>query len=142
LLKKYRRQVMANKDKLAKTQQAEVVRRGEQEREMEYFVPAADIHETTENVVLQMDMPGVSKENVELMLDNGTLTVTGKADKEQEGKAVYRETRVGDYRRQFTIGEDFDAEHITAEMKTGVLTVKIGKVAKAKPRKIEIAGAV
>jgi len=65
----------------------------------------------------------------------------GKAEPEQEGNAVYRETYVGDYRRQFTLSADVDPSNITAEMNNGVLTVAIGKAEKAKPKKVKIAAA-
>ena len=67
-------------------------------------------------------------------------TVTGKADLEEAGSVVYRETRVGDYRRQFNLTKDVDTNAITAEMEAGVLTVKIHKPEKAKPKRIQISG--
>ena len=126
---------MTARDKLAKKEQADVVRRQEQ---TQYYQPAVDIRETSEEVILQFDMPGVEKGNVDLTIDKGILTVTGKADEEESGMAVYRETRVGDYRRQFNLTEDVDTDAITAEMDPGVLTVKIRKPEKVKPRKIQI----
>jgi HSP20 family protein len=126
---------MTAKDKLAKKEQTDVVRRQEQ---AQYYQPAVDIRETSGDVILQFDMPGVEKENVDLTVDKGILTVTGKADEEESGTAVYRETRVGDYRRQFNLTEDVDADAITAEMEAGVLTVKIHKPEKAKPTRIQI----
>ena len=128
---------MAAEDKLKKTQKAEVTRRTEHP----HFQPAVDICETAEALILTFDMPGVSKENVDITIDKGTLTIVGKAEPEQVGQAVYRETRVGDYQRQFTLTEDVDAEHITAEMNAGVLTLKIPKPEKAKPKKIQIKAA-
>jgi HSP20 family protein len=127
---------MAGEKELTKAQQAEVTRREEQER---CFQPAADITETVEGVVLKFDMPGVAKENVDITVDKDTLTVAGKADPEESGAAVYRETYVGDYRRQFTLAADLDVDHITAEMNAGVLTVTIPKAERAKPRKVKIA---
>ena len=126
---------MTARDKLAKKEQADVVRRQEQ---TQHYQPAVDIRETSEEVILQFDMPGVEKGNVDLTIDKGILTVTGKADEEEAGMAVYRETRVGDYRRQFNLTGDVDTDAITAEMDAGVLTVKIRKPEKAKPRKIQI----
>jgi HSP20 family protein len=125
---------MTAKDKLAKKEQTDVVRR----QEHQYYQPAVDIRETSGDVILQFDMPGVEKDNVDLTVDKGILTVTGKADEEESGTAVYRETRVGDYRRQFNLTEDVDADAITAEMEAGVLTVKIHKPEKAKPKRIQI----
>ena len=128
---------MTAPDTLAKKEHADVVRREEQAR---YFQPAVDIGETDDEVIVQFDMPGVGKGDVDLTIDKGLLTVTGKADEEESGTAAYRETRVGDYRRQFNLTKDVDPDAITAEMEAGVLTVKIHKPEKAKPRRIEIAG--
>jgi len=128
---------MTAQETLAKKEQADVVRRQEQ---TEYYQPAVDIRETPEDVIIQFDMPGVEKDNVDLTVDKGVLTVTGTANHEESGAAVYRETRVGDYRRQFNLTDDVDPNAISAEMAAGVLTVKIHKPEKAKPRRIQITG--
>jgi HSP20 family protein len=122
---------------LAQRAKAEVTRRETENKP--YFRPAADIHETADAVILTFDMPGVPSENIDLTVEKDTLTVTGKARPEEQGTAVYRETRVGDYRREFTLNENVDTDHITAEMKAGVLTVRIPKPEKAKPKKIKVA---
>jgi len=121
---------------LAQREQSEVKRRERDEKT--YFRPATDIRETADAVVLKFDMPGVASGDVDLTVEKGVLTVTGKARAEEEGTPVYRETRVGDYQRQFTLNENIDVDHITAEMKAGVLTVRIPKPEKAKPKKIAI----
>jgi len=126
---------MTAQDKLARKEQADVVRRQEQ---TQYYQPAVDIRETHEEVILQFDMPGVAKENVDLTVDKGILTVTGKANEEETGTAVYRETRIGDYQRQFNLTDDVDPNTISAEMDAGMLTVKIRKSEKAKPKRIQI----
>lgn len=130
---------MAAEQRLAKPEKAEVVRREEQER---YFQPATDILETTDEVILKFDMPGVATENVDITVDKDMLTIVGKAEPEQQGNAVYRETHVGDYRRQFSLSTDLDADSIVASMNDGVLTVTVGKAKEAKPRKVQIAAAV
>jgi HSP20 family protein len=127
---------MATKQEMAERQQADVTRR---EEPPQYYQPAVDVSETPEGLILRYDMPGVQKGNVDITMDKGTLSVTGKAEPEESGNAVYRETRVGDYHREFTLPEDVDPGRITAEMDDGVLTVRIGKAEKAKPRRIAIA---
>jgi HSP20 family molecular chaperone IbpA len=129
---------MAAEQRLTTKEQADVVRREPQER---YFQPGTDILETAEGVTLKFDMPGVGRENVDITVDKDTLTIIGKAEPEQKGNAVYRETYVGDYRRQFTLSADVDPNKITAEMNNGVLTVAISKAEKAKPRNVKIAAA-
>ena len=126
---------MAGEEKLAKRQQAEVTRR---EERPEYYLPAVDISETSGEVILKYDMPGVDKDNVEITAERNTLTVIGNVDKEDLGELVYQETRIGNYRREFTLPDDVDVDSITAEMRDGVLTVKVSKPEKAKPKKIEI----
>ncbi len=127
---------MAAEQRPVKAEQAEVVRREEQER---YFQPATDILETAEGVTVTFDMPGVAREHVDITVDKDTLTIIGKAEPEVAGNAVYRETYVGDYRRQFTLSTDMDPNSIAAAMTDGVLTVAIGKAQQAKPRKVQIA---
>lgn len=115
---------------------SEVVR-AESDKKM-YFQPATDVRETENHIVIQFDMPGVSGDNVDLTIEKGTLTVTGKADPEEQGTAVYRETHIGDYQRTFTLSDDVDMEDVTAEMNAGVLTVQVAKAEKAKPKRVEI----
>jgi HSP20 family protein len=103
-----------------------------------FFKPAVDIRETDEALILECDMPGVSKENLDVTVDNDQLTVTGKIDKEPEGKAIYRETRIGDYRREFNLGDGIDRDAITAKMQAGQLTIRLAKLEAVKPRKIEV----
>jgi len=126
---------MATEKKLAKKEQADVVRR---EEKPEYYQPAVDISETSEALILKYDMPGVDKADVEITADKNTLAVIGNVKGEQPGNAVYQETRVGNYRREFTIPDDVDNNKISAEMNDGVLTVKIPKSEKAKPKRIKI----
>ena len=102
------------------------------------FQPATDIHETDDAVLLQLDMPGVPKENVGLTVERGTLTVSGEVSQEEGNSAVYREVRTHNYRRVFSLNESVDPDGITAEMKAGVLAVRIPKPEKAKPKRIEI----
>jgi len=129
---------MVAEDKLSKRQQVDAIRRQES---VQYFQPATDIRETNEEVILTFDMPGVSKDSVDVTVDKGTLTVIGRVHKEERGDAVYRETKVGDYRREFTLSDDVDSDKIVGEMKDGVLTVRIAKPEAAKPRQIEILSA-
>ena len=120
---------------IEKRQQADVTRANQ---EAHYFQPSTDVRETEEQIVIQFDMPGVGSDNVELTVEKGTLTVTGKADPEEQGTAVYRETHIGDYQRTFTLSDDVDTDGIAAEMKAGVLTVCIPKAEKAKPKRIAV----
>ena len=126
---------MAARNELRKRQQGEVARR---EESPQYYRPAVGVSETADEFVLRYDMPGVGKGNIDVTLDKGTLSVTGKAEPEESGEAVYRETLVGDHRREFTLPEGLDTDQVTADMSAGVLTVRIAKAEQARPRKIAI----
>jgi HSP20 family molecular chaperone IbpA len=124
---------------LAQREQAEVTRH--EPAFKAYFQPATDIWESAEEVVVTFDMPGVPSDHIDLTVEKGTLTVTGTARPEEQGTAVYRETRIGNYQREFTLSEDVDPDRISAEMNSGVLSVRIPKPEKAKPKRIAIQSA-
>ena len=126
---------MAAEQKLAERPKSEM---DEVRRETQYYRPVVDVSETTEELILRYDMPGVHKDRVDIVVEKNTLRVTGTADPEESGMPAYRETHVGDYRREFTLPEAVDTEHVEAKMDAGVLTIKINKRAQAKPRRIEI----
>ena len=107
-------------------------------REDVFYKPAVDIRETDDAFILECDMPGVSKDNLDVTVENDRLTVVGKASSEIVGKLVYRETCAGNFRREFNLGDGIDRESITAEMQAGQLTIRIAKSEAVKPRKIEV----
>lgn len=127
---------MADKE-LAKKHQAAVTRR-EQEEERAVFVPAADIWETPEAIVLRLDMPGVEPDAVDIKVERGTLIVDGKVAAQKAEQVLYAEQRIGDFHREFTLSEDLNTDAITAQMNAGVLTLTVAKAAKVKPRRIAI----
>jgi HSP20 family protein len=104
------------------------------------YVPAVDIWETEQTLVLQADVPGVRNEDVEIGLEDDVLTINGRVSLEQyDGlRPVYSEFNVGNFFRRFTLGETIDQGKIEADMKDGVLTVTLPKKEKALPRKIEV----
>lgn len=126
---------MANEDVLAKKENAEVTRR---QRAEEYFQPAVDISENENEVIMTFDMPGVGKDDVEITAEKNTLTVVGNVKTGHSGNAVYQETRLGNYRRQFALPDDVDADNISAQIENGVLEIKVRKPEKVKPKKIEV----
>jgi len=108
-----------------------------------YFTPLVDIYETPEELVLVADMPGVSREDVEVHLDGDTLTVEGRASADEyEGlKPLYVEYGVGGFYRRFTLGETIDRAGIKALVKNGVLTLHLPKAERARARRIEVEAA-
>ncbi len=120
---------------------AELVRNeNELNKRTQAVIPPVDIYETEGDYVIVADMPGVSKENVEVNLENGVLEILGHAAEKDEAQnhLKYREYRLYDYRRTFNVGGDVNEAGITAKAENGVLTVTLPKREEAKPRKIEI----
>jgi HSP20 family protein len=105
-----------------------------------WFVPAADIYETPEEVVLVMDMPGVCFDCAHLNLVDDELVVTGHVThgEDHDDYVLYREYDVGHYHRHFGLPEVIDRSKISAVMADGVLSVTMPKVEDAKPRRIPI----
>ena len=103
------------------------------------YLPATDIYERDDAIVLMADMPGVAEQDVDIHLENNVLTLKGAtARNEQAGQVMHAEFRPGRYERAFTLSSDIDSEGIKARMKSGVLTLELPKSAKARPRKITV----
>jgi len=103
--------------------------------------PAVDIFETENELVLKADVPEVDPKNVEIKLENGTLTLKGERRFEQDknGKGYHRiERGYGQFVRVFTLPDTVDPEKVKADYKNGVLTVTLPKKEVAKPKTVEI----
>ena len=109
-------------------------------REAAPLVPAVDIIEDAEGIVLDADLPGVAKEDVAISVEGETLTLEGtvKLGEALSMQPVYAEVGVAQYRRSFILGRDLDTSRIEAEMKNGVLRVRVPKQERAKPRRIDV----
>jgi HSP20 family protein len=107
------------------------------------YRPIADIVERDDGVVVQIEMPGVSSDDVEISVERRVLTVRGRGRvTAPEGfRCVYAEYGEGDYERAFTLSQDIDEGRIAAEMRHGVLTLILPRAEAAKPRKIEVKAA-
>lgn len=102
-------------------------------------VPAVDIYQNGEDVVLELDMPGVSKENVDIQLENNILTLCGKINEvPSQWSLIHCESTPRDYKRSFELGSEVDTDHIQANMNAGVLKITLPKIQSAKPRKITV----
>jgi HSP20 family molecular chaperone IbpA len=99
-----------------------------------------DIFETSESLVLMADMPGVAKERLDVRVDGDTLVLEGKVHFQlpEESEAVYADVRSTAYRSSFVLSRELDTDKIQANLKDGVLTVRIPKHAALRPRKIEV----
>ena len=115
---------------------------GEFTREGSYFTPAVDIYETSKELVMLVDMPGVRSEDVEIDVNNDVLTIVGKvAHGTDDSRELLTEYRTGGYFRSFRITEVVDQTGISAAISDGVLTVTLPKAERAVQRKIPIQSA-
>jgi len=104
-----------------------------------YLRPLANILETKDGYVLEAEMPGVTKEGLEITVTNGELVIVGRrSEVEPKGQLVYRESRAQDYRRAFELDPSIDTARISARMEQGVLTLQLPKAESVKPRKITV----
>ena len=103
-----------------------------------YMRPPVDIYETQNGLVLTADLPGVTKDNLGVRVDNGLLTIQAKADDMVPGEPIYREYELPGFFRQFEVVDDIDVEKINAEFKNGVLTLNLPLSEKAKPKRIDV----
>jgi len=113
---------------------------GEGTRPGPVFIPAVDILENANELIVLADMPGVESKNVDIDLRDNQLTITGKVDAAEGEKEVslYKEFNWGDYFRQFTLSDVIDQGKITAKMEDGILRLTLPKVEKVKPQKIKV----
>ena len=112
-----------------------------QRREAEILLqPPVDIFEDAEGITLLADMPGLSKERLNLQVDRDSLTVEGVAEIDMpEGmEALYADVRSTRYRRVFALSGELETKDIDASLRDGVLRVHIPKRAEVRPRKIEV----
>jgi len=103
--------------------------------------PAVDIYETENELVLKADLPDVDLKDIDVRVENQTLTISGERKFEQEhsGKGYHRiERSYGKFDRSFAVPNTFDTEHIAAAFKNGVLSVTLPKKEAAKPRQVKV----
>lgn len=103
-------------------------------------VPAVDVFEDASGITLLADMPGVSKDELELKIEGESLLIEGRVQARTPDamEAVYAEVRAPRYRRVFVLSRELDTTRIDANLKDGVLTLHIPKQAHAQPRRIEV----
>jgi HSP20 family molecular chaperone IbpA len=106
------------------------------------LAPPVDIYENGKSITLLADMPGVSPEHLEIDLNEGVLTITGRV---APARSAYEEVVLSEYRpatfqRKFTLSQSVDQAKIEARLENGVLHLELPKVEKAQPRKIRING--
>jgi HSP20 family protein len=105
------------------------------------FVPAVDIYEDAQKVVLKLEVPGVDQKDLDVRVENHTLTVKGerKLEAEEKEQNFHRiERRYGSFYRAFTLPSTVDTENVAASYNAGVLKLELKKKAEAQPKQIQI----
>jgi HSP20 family protein len=102
--------------------------------------PPVDVFEDADGLTLLADLPGVSKDRLNVRVERGTLIVEGDLEiaLPEQVQAVYADIRSTRYLRRFALSDELDSEAIEASLKDGVLMVRIPKRAESKPRRIEV----
>ena len=131
---------MAKKQELQIQEKREVDASRESTRPTRAFIPSADIYESENALTVVLEIPGVSKDNVDVNIEDGVLTVDARIDfTKYEGlQPVYSEYNVGPYRRSFQISSQIDHSKIAAQMQNGIMTLELPKAETAKPRRIQV----
>ena len=104
------------------------------------WTPALDLYQNNDNVVAVVELPGMRKDDIEISLHDGTLTVSGERKSESvEGEKAERTERVtGKFRRSITLPARVETDKVNATYKDGILTVTLPKAEDAKPKQIQI----
>jgi HSP20 family protein len=126
---------LAAKNDEKRTQHREETRSNEK-----YIRPAVNILETEEALILTADMPGATKEGLEVNFEKGVLTISAQVSHNVPGQADYTEFELGNYYRQFIIPESLTHEKARADLKNGILTLRVPKAESARPQRIEVRG--
>lgn len=117
---------------------------GEQRAQVAGWSPAIDVIQKDEDLVLRAEIPGAKPEDIDISVQNGILTISGKIEEEKEeerGGYLVRERRSGSFRRSLQLPQEVDEDKIKANFENGVLEVRIpGAAAAQEPKRIQIGG--
>jgi HSP20 family protein len=105
------------------------------------FAPPVDIYEDEHNITLKLEAPGIDEKDIDVRIDNNTLTVHGerKIEKEEKEENFRRvERQYGTFTRSFTLPSSVDVSQVSADYAQGVLNIKLAKKAEAKPKQIKV----
>lgn len=116
---------------------------GEEETALSRWTPRTDIYEEGDDIVLELEIPGTTKEDLNVSVENNRLTIRGERREEktveEEERNYYRSERIyGQFQRSFSLPQDVDAEQIHAEYDEGVLTVRVPKTETSRKHSIQI----
>lgn len=105
------------------------------------FAPAVDVYEDEHNVTLKIEVPGIEEKDIDVRIENNTLTVRGerKFEKDEKEENYLRvERQYGSFTRTFTLPNTVETENVSANYDKGVLRIKLAKRAEAKPKQIKV----
>jgi len=104
-----------------------------------YISPEVNIYETENGYTLEAEMPGVTRDQLEVTLENNALTLVGhRTDNAPPGTVLYRESQPADFRRVFELDPAIDSQKIRAQMNQGLLVLELPKAEAVKPRRIAV----
>lgn len=128
---------MSSDKHVAKSDSTQVEKVANQNRPI---IPAVDIYEDAQGIYLKADMPGVSKNNLDIQINNDTLSINGEMEipVSERMEALYADIRSKRYQRSFSISRELDSDKIDASLNDGVLTMHIPKRDQFQSRKIEV----
>ncbi len=114
-------------------------RDGDRAQTERFIAPPASVTESAEGYMLEIEMPGVKKDGLDISVENSELTVIGRRSLPAvEGTLIHHESRPENFRRKFEIDRSIDAEKISAKIDQGLVTLTMPKAEHVKPRKITV----
>jgi len=114
-------------------------RDGDRARTEQFAVPSASVIEGADGYTLEVEMPGVNKEGLEVSVENNELTIVGRRHLPTvEGAPIHNESRPENFRRTFELDPSIDADKISAKIDQGLATLTLPKAEHVKPRKIAV----
>ena len=129
---------MAAKSLTERNDERNIPTREETRADDKYIRPAVNIIETEEGLILTADIPGATKDRLDVNVEKGILTIHAPAQHIAPGNPVYREFELASYYRQFSIPESLDHENAKADYVNGILTLRVPKAKAAKPKRIAV----
>jgi len=114
-------------------------RNGERAQREQFIAPVSSLLEDGDRYTLEVEMPGVNKEGLEISVENNELTILGRRSLPiVEGTLVHRESRPNNFRRTFELDPSIDTGKISAKIEQGVVTLTLPKAEQVRPRKIQV----
>ncbi len=135
-----RQEANRKSDKPQESPRQEAMRPDTARRDAQAMTPRVDVLEDDSGITLVADMPGVSKDSLDIKVENEALSIEGtvSAATPQALEATYAEVRISRYRRSFTLSRELDPSRIEAQLKDGVLSLRIPKHEQARPQRISV----